>query len=1162
MNPATQVSELDSKFRVTVRNRRKRRLKIVSANVRGLVSGTKQESLLDSLSSRNIFAAAVQETWEIGSNELTHTLSGYSLISVGEKVKSCSRGSKGVGIALSRHAMRAYRDAEGQGKALFTGLGPRVMGMRMLVKNMKGRNQGIFMVSAYAPTSKHGDGAYESFLTSLEACLKCRQTGDMVVLCGDFNASITGGLSRKGRGMQAIGEFTGSVPTSRSGDRFKQWLLDNRLCSMASFYKKKGYATWVHPGHHNTQLQYDHIIVEQGTRQGGVVQDCGRCQQFVQSDHFPVVAKLCLKVKYKKKLPKTARAQAVSKDFGQLQEGGDPALVDENEEFRLWFVHGVTAKYDSLTQVGRMQEAFDLGLSIDGPGSIGGPKSIDGSIGCGATQLERAVVLQEEQQEEQEDCEVKWESKFAHLDGALAEMQREMLPKRPKWSKPWFEKNAVQLRKVLTKTHVAFAEFAADKSEDTRAKLKAARKSQKRAIAQAKSDWILCECGVVGNLTEVVDDKFVSSKAAWRAVMNLKAGLDSAIKSGCGGAKLRKFGSKTEFCKNEEEEAEARGKHFANLLERKATYQDGIEEDLEQHEVCVQLDDDLTEQEVDEAVRKLNSSGPGMSGAHALSMKVLWKSSEGSDIIFDLVTCLWRDEEIPDHWVKALLKILDKAGDQTDPSNCRGIQMLEVSYKIIGNIMRKRSRVISETLDHEAQTGFRFNRGTCDGLWNVCMSLAKRREHGLETWVLLLDLVKAFDRVPRELLWKVMVKFGYPPKYMRVLKKLHTGVEVHFSMGGIDKVVKSTIGVKQGDLFGPDLFNVHIAAVMIIWRKRWSETKPPRCTFRTRQDFTLGSGATGDTRRWEAGGKTGRCKGVEEFDVVDSEYADDTAVLFTSRAELEKWTPSIVQTFKDMGMEVHIKQPGDKKEAKTVAMYMAVPGSTGADLTEVKLPGGGLIPIVEKAKYLGAMIHRDGSSKCDVEARINKAASAFGILVPLVFSNSDITKTAKRAVYVSIVVAILLYGSEVWALTDSLRRKLRTFHNRCVRRICGVSMYRVKDEKITTEDILERADIRCITIYMTRRRLRWIGHVSRMDWERVPRKLLSSWVYHKRPRGRPHMRWAESIRKDLETAGLTMATWSDLAKNKTKWKSRTRYVGEPTKKKTKTKTKKKTKKTK
>ena len=126
------------------------------------------------------------------------------------------------------------------------------------------------------------------------------------------------------------------------------------------------------------------------------------------------------------------------------------------------------------------------------------------------------------------------------------------------------------------------------------------------------------------------------------------------------------------------------------------------------------------------------------------------------------------------------------------------------------------------------------------------MTIDKRREHGCETWLLLLDLVKAFDRVPRELLWQIMRKFGYPPKFMRILIKLHTGIKVNFEMNGVESTVMSTIGVKQGDLLGPDLFNVHICAVMIVWRQRYNAENPPKCRFRTREDFVLGSASRGN----------------------------------------------------------------------------------------------------------------------------------------------------------------------------------------------------------------------------------------------------------------------------------------------------------------------------
>ena len=126
------------------------------------------------------------------------------------------------------------------------------------------------------------------------------------------------------------------------------------------------------------------------------------------------------------------------------------------------------------------------------------------------------------------------------------------------------------------------------------------------------------------------------------------------------------------------------------------------------------------------------------------------------------------------------------------------MQLLEVVYRILGNIMKVRSQQISEKLDHEAQCGFRIERGTIDGVWNIRMLVDKRREWGAETWLLLIDLVKAFDRVPRSLLWKFMQRFGYPPKFISVLKKLHTGVKVHFEVNGVQSKYSTNKCWKRG----------------------------------------------------------------------------------------------------------------------------------------------------------------------------------------------------------------------------------------------------------------------------------------------------------------------------------------------------------------------------
>ena len=76
-----------------------------------------------------------------------------------------------------------------------------------------------------------------------------------------------------------------------------------------------------------------------------------------------------------------------------------------------------------------------------------------------------------------------------------------------------------------------------------------------------------------------------------------------------------------------------------------------------------------------------------------------------NDVTFELVHSFvleyWRTGEVPASWIEGLLKILPKKGDLSNPKNYRGIMLLEVSYKIIANIIKFRLNVVSETLDHE-----------------------------------------------------------------------------------------------------------------------------------------------------------------------------------------------------------------------------------------------------------------------------------------------------------------------------------------------------------------------------------------------------------------------------------------------------------------------------
>ena len=83
---------------------------------------------------------------------------------------------------------------------------------------------------------------------------------------------------------------------------------------------------------------------------------------------------------------------------------------------------------------------------------------------------------------------------------------------------------------------------------------------------------------------------------------------------------------------------------------------------------------------------------------------------------------------------------------------------------------------------------------------------------------------------------------------------------------------------------------------------------------------------------------------------------------------------------------------------------------------------------------------------------------------------------------------------------------------------------------------------------MARRQLGWLGHVARMDYSRLPRRMLlyrACWVAHPRPRGaQPRMTYGRSVGKALDTFGLDHNKWPELAADRLAWRAMLRS-GEP-----------------
>ena len=103
--------------------------------------------------------------------------------------------------------------------------------------------------------------------------------------------------------------------------------------------------------------------------------------------------------------------------------------------------------------------------------------------------------------------------------------------------------------------------------------------------------------------------------------------------------------------------------------------------------------------------------------------------------------------------------------------------------------------------------------------------------------------------------------------------------------------------------------------------------------------------------------------------------------------------------------------------------------------------------------------------------------------------------------------------------------------------MCRVTLKHTWDHRISTTALLRRLGIETIDTYVSRRQLRWAGHVARMDMARLPRRMLSSWVRSKRPPGSPQMTYGRGLKKAMNYMGIAHSSWHELAQDRDAWRA-------------------------
>ena len=523
----------------------------------------------------------------------------------------------------------------------------------------------------------------------------------------------------------------------------------------------------------------------------------------------------------------------------------------------------------------------------------------------------------------------------------------------------------------------------------------------------------------------------------------------------------------------------------------------------------------------------------GKSGVSTEMLKPLGERALGW--LTRILNRIWKDGQLPLDWrTGIIIPIYKGKGDPLDCNSYRPIKLLEHAMKVMERVIDRRLRQVVEI--SEMQRGFMPGRATTDAIFAIRTIVEKHLDRNQDLWAAFVDLEKAYDRVPRELIWWALRRQGVNEYLIQAVQTLYR-----------NSISTVRITTRKGIEFGPQ-FDVETGV-------HQGSALSPLLFITVMQEVT---------------------KHVARGTPWEMLFADDLVIITEKQEELEQALARWKETLESAGLKVNVGKTKvmkfDRKadcRAEVGHYPCAVCGKgVGANSLQCqrckkwvhakcsKIQGSlskaasafvcsrCLQPPQSEAKrvrigddefervdefcYLGHTLEASGRIGAAVRARIKKAWMAWKKLAHIL-TRKELDKQVRGTIYTAAIRSTMLYSAETWALRNEETEKLERTQAKMVRWMAGVR----KASEVPGETLRRAFGLEPVSDVIRRTRLRWFGHIERRGPDHLTKLSQTVEVAGQRQRGRPLLTWTNCVDADLRLLKLN----KDVAMDRVRWRN-------------------------